>query len=87
MSEPFHFSFFVRDLPSTRRFYGDVLGCREGRSTERRGIEPDVTWRRIRQLAACPSTCRWNRDAREFELDALTTSWREPRADSGHLDT
>jgi extradiol dioxygenase family protein len=33
MAEPFHFSFFVRDLASTRRFYGDVLGCREGRST------------------------------------------------------
>ena len=31
---PFHFAFFVRDLESTRRFYGQVLGCREGRSTE-----------------------------------------------------
>ena len=29
---PFHYSFFVRDLDSTRRFYGDVLGCAEGRS-------------------------------------------------------
>ncbi len=29
----FHFAFFVRDLESTRRFYGEVLGCREGRST------------------------------------------------------
>jgi hypothetical protein len=34
MPQPFHFAFFVRDLPSTRRFYGEVLGCREGRSTE-----------------------------------------------------
>ena len=34
MSQPFHFAFFVRDLASTRRFYGDVLGCREGRSTD-----------------------------------------------------
>jgi uncharacterized protein len=31
---PFHFAFFVQDLASTRRFYGDVLGCREGRSTD-----------------------------------------------------
>lgn len=31
---PFHFAFFVRDLDSTRRFYGAVLGCREGRSTQ-----------------------------------------------------
>jgi extradiol dioxygenase family protein len=31
---PFHFAFFVRDLDSTREFYGAVLGCREGRSTQ-----------------------------------------------------
>ena len=31
---PFHFAFHVLDLESTRRFYGHVLGCREGRSTE-----------------------------------------------------
>ena len=34
MLVPFHFSFFVRDLASTRRFYGELLGCPEGRSTE-----------------------------------------------------
>src|SRR3954463_13074284 len=32
--EPFHYAFFVRDLQSTRRFYGEILGCAEGRSTE-----------------------------------------------------
>ncbi len=32
--EPFHYSFFVRDLVSTRQFYGMILGCKEGRSTE-----------------------------------------------------
>ena len=31
---PLHFAFFVRDLASTRRFYGEILGCREGRSTD-----------------------------------------------------
>ena len=31
---PFHFAFFVRDLDTTRRFYAEVLGCREGRSTD-----------------------------------------------------
>src|ERR1051325_5870635 len=31
---PFHFSFKVKDLASTRRFYVDILGCKEGRSTE-----------------------------------------------------
>jgi len=30
----FHLAFHVRDLDQARRFYGDVLGCREGRSTE-----------------------------------------------------
>ena len=34
MSQPFHFAFFVRDLASTRWFYGEILRCREGRSTE-----------------------------------------------------
>ena len=33
MSQPFHFSFHVRDLNETRHFYGQILGCREGRST------------------------------------------------------
>ena len=28
----FHYSFLVRDLDETRRFYVAVLGCREGRS-------------------------------------------------------
>ena len=28
----FHYAFLVRDLDQTRRFYVDVLGCREGRS-------------------------------------------------------
>jgi extradiol dioxygenase family protein len=34
MPRPFHFAFFVRELAATRRFYGEVLGCPEGRSTE-----------------------------------------------------
>ena len=34
MPSPFHYSFFVTDLATTRRFYGGILGCREGRSTE-----------------------------------------------------
>ena len=33
MSSPFHYSFFVKDLATTRRFYGEILGCREGRGT------------------------------------------------------
>jgi len=33
-TRPFHFAFHVRDIASTRRFYGEILGCREGRSTE-----------------------------------------------------
>ncbi|UWQ22500.1 VOC family protein [Jannaschia sp. W003] len=30
----FHLAFNVRDLDGARRFYGDLLGCREGRSTD-----------------------------------------------------
>jgi hypothetical protein len=30
----FHLAYHVRDLDAARDFYGSVLGCREGRSTE-----------------------------------------------------
>jgi len=32
MHSIFHLAFNVRDLDDARRFYGDALGCREGRS-------------------------------------------------------
>jgi extradiol dioxygenase family protein len=32
MKSIFHLSYNVRDLAETRRFYGDLLQCREGRS-------------------------------------------------------
>ena len=31
---PFHLAFPVHDLAAARAFYGDVLGCAEGRSTD-----------------------------------------------------
>lgn len=31
---PFHFAFKVKDIESTRKFYIEILGCAEGRSTE-----------------------------------------------------
>ena len=34
MRSLFHFAFNVIDLDAARRFYGGVLGCREGRSTD-----------------------------------------------------
>ena len=34
-SPPFHLAFPVVDLEATRRFYGGLLGCREGRSAAR----------------------------------------------------
>ena len=34
MRSLFHFAFNVTDLDQARRFYGDVLGCTEGRSTD-----------------------------------------------------
>jgi len=33
---PFHLAFPVHDIQEARKFYGDVLGCQEGRS--------DTTW-------------------------------------------
>jgi len=32
MRRPFHLAFPVADLAQTRHFYGEVLGCKEGRS-------------------------------------------------------
>ena len=32
---PFHHAFPVNDLAAARHFYGEVLGCREGRSSDR----------------------------------------------------
>ena len=34
MRSLFHFAFNVTNLDEARRFYGEVLGCREGRSTD-----------------------------------------------------
>ncbi|WP_457580870.1 VOC family protein [Ensifer canadensis] len=34
MKSLFHLAFHVKDLDDARRFYGDVLGCEEGRSTD-----------------------------------------------------
>jgi extradiol dioxygenase family protein len=34
MRSLFHLAFHVRDLDAARRFYGGLLGCREGRSTD-----------------------------------------------------
>lgn len=31
---PFHYAFKIKDILSTREFYVDILGCKEGRSTE-----------------------------------------------------
>lgn len=33
MHSRFHFAFHVTDLSLARRFYGELLGCKEGRST------------------------------------------------------
>ncbi|MEM9065382.1 MAG: VOC family protein [Planctomycetota bacterium] len=35
MPQPFHLAFPVDDLATARDFYGRVLGCREGRSSDR----------------------------------------------------
>ena len=34
MQSLFHFAFHVTDLDAARRFYGGMLGCKEGRSTD-----------------------------------------------------
>ena len=55
MPEPFHYSFFVRDLESTRRFYAGVLGCAEGRSTDA-WVDFDFFGNQISAHATAPPT-------------------------------
>ncbi len=33
--KPFHLAFPIRDIEETRQFYGDLLGCDIGRSTDK----------------------------------------------------
>ncbi|MCS5490943.1 VOC family protein [Algoriphagus limi] len=33
--KPFHLAFPIRDIEETRKFYGDLLGCDIGRSTDK----------------------------------------------------
>lgn len=39
---PFHLAFPVTDLEATRRFYGDVLGCRIGRESPGKWLDFDL---------------------------------------------
>ena len=39
---PFHIAFPVDDLDAARRFYGETLGCPEGRSAEGEWIDFDL---------------------------------------------
>ena len=34
MHNPFHYAFKVKDIASTKRFYVEILACKEGRSTD-----------------------------------------------------
>ena len=45
----FHFAFNVTDLDQTRAFYGGLLGCAEGRSTD--------TWQWPRQVWLAITRC------------------------------
>ena len=40
VSQPFHLAFPVHDLAAARAFYGDLLGCPEGRSADHWGLPP-----------------------------------------------
>ncbi|MBL8862901.1 MAG: VOC family protein [Planctomycetes bacterium] len=54
--QPFHLAFPVRDLESTRAFYGAVLGCPEGRSAAR-WVDFDLCGHQLSAHLA-PEACR-----------------------------
>jgi extradiol dioxygenase family protein len=53
---PFHFAFPVDDLAAARRFYGELLGCSEGRSAEH-WVDFDLHGHQIVAHLA-PESCR-----------------------------
>lgn len=57
---PFHLAFPVHDLAAARRFYGDILGCAEGRSSEQ-WIDFNLFGHQIvAHLAPAPETAHHN---------------------------
>jgi hypothetical protein len=63
---PFHFAFPVDDLAAARRFYGELLGCPEGRSSER-WIDFDLSGHQIVAHLAPASTPRRTTNAVDGE--------------------
>ena len=58
---PFHLAFPVDDLAAARRFYGDLLGCPEGRSSDR-WIDFDLRGHQIVAHLAPEAARRWARN-------------------------
>ena len=56
---PFHLAFPVDDLAAARRFYGDLLGCPEGRSSDR-WIDFDLHGHQIVAHLAPEAAPRWS---------------------------
>ena len=65
---PFHLAFPVRDLTATRDFYCNVLGCREGRSSDH-WIDFDLFGHQI--------------VAHQIDVDGESTKDTTPDADAG----
>ena len=83
----FHLAFPVRDLASTRAFYGDLLGCREGRSAEE-WVDFDFFGHQI-SAHVMPEACRASEahevdgddvPVRHFGLVLAPAEWEELRA-------
>src|SRR5438045_1914289 len=54
---PFHFAFPVDDLAAARRFYGELLGCPEGRSADH-WVDFDLHGHQIVAHLAEKESCR-----------------------------
>ncbi|HZO23944.1 MAG TPA: VOC family protein, partial [Steroidobacteraceae bacterium] len=78
----FHVAFPVNDLSAARRFYGEVLGCPEGRSAER-WVDFDFQGHQIvAQLSERPGDPEFNEvdgqnvPVRHFGLILTLAQWR-----------
>ncbi|MFN3212952.1 MAG: VOC family protein [Henriciella sp.] len=81
---PFHLAFPVDDLGAARRFYGDLLGCAEGRSSDQ-WVDFDFFGHQIVAHLApeeCAQAARSNVDGkqvpvRHFGLVLDLATWRQ----------
>jgi hypothetical protein len=73
---PFHYAFPVHDLNAAKEFYGSVLGCVEGRSSEKVGSLAQLLQEHATQLSSRSLTfCLAFHNSGKITACMVTKSW------------